>query len=144
MRSRRTRLLLALAATLALPVPLAVAAPMRPGTWEMTMTFTVNGTPQTVPAARECISQKDIDDGNKTLPRPEGACRLSNVLRSSERATYDLACTQDVLTTRGHAEIVYAADAYTGKVNLLVTGKSIAGLPIAMVIDAKRVGECTK
>ena len=35
-------------------------------------------------------TQKDIDDGERTLPRPDGQCKLSNVKRTPDRATYDL------------------------------------------------------
>jgi len=134
---------LALAIALGLPAAPALAA-MQPGLWELTMTVTVDGKPQTVPAARECISQKDIDDGEKTLPRPDGKCTLSNVKRTPERATYDLACVKDALTTRGRAEIVFAAESYEGKVNVTVMDRNNLGVPIAMALSAKRVGSCDK
>ena len=134
---------LAFAAVLVLPVA-PVRAAMQPGMWELTMTVTVDGKPQTVPTARECISQKDIDDGEKTLPRPDGKCTLSNVKRTPERATYDLACVKDALTTRGRAEIVFAAESYEGKVNVTVMDRNNLGVPIAMALSAKRVGNCEK
>lgn len=134
---------LALAIALGLPAAPALAA-MQPGLWELTMTVTVDGKPQTVPTARECISQKDIDDGEKTLPRPDGKCTLSNVKRTPERATYDLACVKDALTTRGRAEIVFAAESYEGKVNVTVMDRNNLGVPIAMALSAKRVGSCDK
>jgi hypothetical protein len=138
----RPRLLI-LAAALGLPAAPALAA-MQPGLWELTMTVTVDGKPQTVPAARECISQKDIDDGERTLPRPDGQCKLSNVKRTPDRATYDLACTKDALTTRGRAEIVFAAESYEGRVNVTVLDKNNLGVPIAMALNARRVGSCEK
>lgn len=139
--SRLRFLLLATAA--GLPGAPALAA-MQPGLWELTMTVTVDGKPQTAPAGRECVSQKDIDDGEKTLPRPDGQCRLSNVRRTPDRATYDLACTKDGLTTRGRAEIVFAAESYEGKVNVTVLDRNNLGVPIAMALHAKRVGSCDK
>ena len=135
--------LLALAAALGLPGAPALAA-MQPGLWELTMTVTVDGKPQTVPVARECVSQKDIDDGEKVLPRPDGECKLSNVRRTPDRATYDLACTKDALTTRGRAEIVFAAETYEGKVNVIVLDKNSLGVPIAMTLAARRVSSCEK
>lgn len=134
---------LALAAGFALPGATALAA-MQPGLWELTMTVTVDGKPQTVPAGRECISQKDIDDGEKTLPRPDGQCKLSNVRRTPDRATYDLACTKDALTTRGRAEVAFAAESYEGKVNVTVLDRNNLGVPIAMALHAKRIGSCDK
>ena len=135
--------LLALAAALGLPGAPALAA-MQPGLWELSMTVTVDGKPQTVPVARECVSQKDIDDGEKVLPRPDGECKLSNVRRTPDRATYDLACTKDALTTRGRAEIVFAAETYEGKVNVIVLDKNSLGVPIAMTLAARRVSSCEK
>jgi hypothetical protein len=139
-----TTVRLALAAALALLLVPAVAAPMQPGMWELSMTVDIEGKPQTAPAGRGCVTQKDIDDGTKTLPRPEGACKLSNVQRTPERATYDLNCTKDALQMRGRAEVTFASESYDGKVILHVTDKNNVGLPIAMTLSAKRVGECTK
>ena len=125
-------------------VPGAYAASMRPGMWELAMTVDVDGKPQTVPAARECISQADVDHATKTLPRPAGVCQLANVRRSAERATYDLVCQQDLVTTQGRADIVYAGDRYQGKVDMVISGKSGGGVPVAMTIDATRIGDCAK
>jgi hypothetical protein len=124
--------------------PAAFAAPMRAGLWELAMTVDVDGKPQTVPAARECISQADVDHATRTLPRPAGACELTNVRRSAERATYDLVCQQDLVTTQGRADIVFAGDRYQGKVDMVISGKSGGGVPVAMTIDATRVGDCAK
>ena len=138
------RIGLALAAALACAAPPASAAPMQPGMWELAMTVNVDGKPQTVPAARECVSQADVEHATKTLPRPAGVCELTNIQRSAERATYDLVCQQDLVTTQGRADIVFAGDRYQGKVDLVIAGKSGGGVPVAMTIDATRVGDCTK
>ena len=98
----------------------------------------------TLPAARECISQADIDSGNRTLPRPDGACSLSHVDRSPERATYEVACTQDTFTTQGRAEIRFAGVRYDGTVDLTVTEKNGDSMPVTMTIAASRVADCSK
>jgi Protein of unknown function (DUF3617) len=134
---------LALAALLALPLAPVFAAPMQPGLWELSMTVDGDGEPRSAPMARECITQKDIDDGTKTLPRPGGACKLTNVQRTADRATYDLACTQDALQMRGRADVKFAAEAYDGKVDLVVAGRE-ASMHVAMTLNARRVGECAK
>lgn len=141
--ARRLKLAAATAALLCC-APASWAVPMQPGLWELVMTVDVDGKPQTVPAARECIAQADVDHATKTLPRPAGACELTNVQRSAERATYDLVCQQDLVTTQGRAAIVFAGDRYQGKVDLVISGKSGGGVPVAMTIDATRVGDCTK
>jgi hypothetical protein len=135
---------LSLAAALAVPLAPAVAAPMQPGMWELSMTTDIEGKPTTAPVGRGCITQKDIDDDTKTLPRPDGSCKLSNVQRKDDRATYDLACTTESLLMRGRAEVAFAPERYDGNVSLLVTDKNKVGLQIAMTLSAKRVGECTR
>ena len=139
-----TTVRLALAALLAAPLAPAFASPMQPGMWELSMTVDSEGKPLSAPMGRECVSQRDIDDGTKTLPRPSGACQLTNVQRTADRATYDLACTQDTLLMRGRADVKFAAEAYDGKVDLVVTGKNNAIMHVAMTLNARRVGECTK
>jgi hypothetical protein len=139
---------LALTAALALPPAFApspaVAAPMQPGMWELSMTTDIDGKPTTAPMGRGCITQKDIDDDTKTLPRPDGACKLTNVQRKEDRATYDLACTKDVLLMRGRAEVAFAPESYDGKVSLVVSDKNNVAVQVAMTLNARRVGECTK
>jgi len=80
----------------------------------------------------------------RTLPRPDGNCTLSNVARSSDRATYELACTNDSLTTQGKADIRFGGDRYDGKVDLTVTEKSGNSAPLIMTIAAKRISDCSK
>jgi hypothetical protein len=96
-----------------------------------------------VPAGRGCITPKDIADPTKTLPRPNGLCTLANVQRTDDRATYEIACKDKQVTTRGRADIVLAGDRYDGKVALLMTGREGAVIPVEMTISAKRVGDCT-
>jgi hypothetical protein len=133
-----------LAAALLLPAAALAAGGMQPGLWELLLTIDANGRGQTIPAARECISQTDIDSGDRTLPRPDGSCSLSNIDRSSERATYDLACTNETLATKGKADIRFGGDRYDGKVDLTVTEKSGKTAPFIMTIAAKRIGDCSK
>ncbi len=132
---------LALTGLLALPLALH-AAPMQPGQWEMAMTVTLNGKTETVPAGRACVTQKDIDDPKKTLPRPAGECALSNIQRTADRATYELACKDNQVSTRGRADITFNGDRYDGKVELVIVGKNGTGVPLAMAIKAQRVGDC--
>ena len=133
---------IALVAFATLPAP-AVAAPMQPGMWELVMAVTADGQTEVVPAGRGCISAKDIADPTKTLPRPAGQCTLSNVQRTADRATYDIACKDKQVTTRGQAEIILGGDRYDGKVALMMTGREGTGVPVDMTFSAKRVGDCT-
>lgn len=121
----------------------AVAAPMQPGMWELMIVVTADGQTETVPAGRGCITPKDIADPTKTLPRPGGQCTLANVQRTPDRATYDIACKDKQVTTRGRADIAIAGDRYDGKVTLALTGRDGTTVPVAMEMNARRVGDCT-
>jgi hypothetical protein len=126
-------------ATLSAP---AAGAPMQPGMWELVIAVTADGQTETVPAGRGCITPKDIADPTKTLPRPGGQCTLANVQRTADRATYDIACKDKQVTTRGRAEVVIAGDRYDGKVTLQMTGRDGKTVPVDMEMSAKRVGDC--
>lgn len=119
--------------------------PMRPGQWEMKLTATVDGIPQTTPVARACVTRQDIDDPIRTLPRPEGTCTLANVTREyGGKASYDIECRSGERVMKGRAQITYAGDRYDGTATLDVTDKGVRGAPLAMRIDARRTGDCTK
>ena len=126
-------------ATLSTP---AAAAPMQPGMWELVIAVTADGQTETVPAGRGCITPKDIADPTRTLPRPAGQCTLANVQRTADRATYDIACKDKQVTTRGRADIAIAGDRYDGKVTLQLTGRDGKTVPVDMEMNAKRVGDC--
>ncbi|MEO6566052.1 MAG: DUF3617 family protein [Casimicrobiaceae bacterium] len=136
--SRHCTLLLGM---LLLPLVLH-AAPMNPGQWEMTTTFIIDGKTETAPSGRACITQKDIDDPQKTLPRPAGVCNLTNIQRTADRVTYGLACQDKQVRTRGVANITFNADRYDGTVELMVLGRDDTGVPVAMAINARRLADC--
>ncbi len=117
---------------------------MQPGLWELQMSINQNGRSRGLPAARACISQADIDNGERILPRPDGACSLSKVERSPERATYEVACEQEKFTTKGRAEIRFSGVRYDGAVELTMTEKGGDSIPVMMTIAARRLADCSK
>jgi Protein of unknown function (DUF3617) len=125
-------------------VPALAADGMQPGLWELQMSINQHGRIRGLPAARACISQADIDNGDRILPRPDGACSLSKVERSPERATYEVACEQEKFTTTGRAEIRFAGVRYDGTVDLTMTEKGGDSMPVTMTIAAKRLADCSK
>jgi len=122
----------------------AFCAPMNPGKWELGMTVVGEGVRKHQPSVTECISQQDIDDETRTLPRPEGACTLSNVKRTADSASYDLACINGAIQAQGRAEIRFAGDSYDGSVMMSVSDKGAPAQLTALRITARRVGDCTK
>jgi len=119
--------------------------PMQPGQWEMTLTSSIDGIPTKLPVARACVTQKDIDDPIRTLPRPEGTCTLANVQREfGGKATYDIECKADGRVLQGKAQIVYAGQRYDGTATLDVTEKGARANPLTLGISARRLGDCPK
>lgn len=120
------------------------ASPMQPGMWELGIASTQGGRKDPPETYRECLAQKDLEDETRTLPRPDGDCRLSNVVRNGNRTTYDLTCRQDGATTLGRMEVNYAGDMYDGRAELKVITPDEAELPMSVAITARRIGECSK
>lgn len=119
--------------------------PMQPGLWELTLTTTLDGLTQKMPVARACVTQKDIDDPIRTLPRPDGTCTLANVQRRlGGDTTYDLECRSEGRVMQGRAQIAYAGQRYDGTATLDVTEKGVRANPLAVGISARRLGECPK
>jgi len=120
----------------------ALSAPMNPGKWELGMTVVGEGVRKHQPPVDQCITQQDIDDETRTLPRPQGACTLSNVKRTADNASYDLACINGSIQAQGRAEIRYSGDSYDGSVVMSVSNKGAPAQLTALRITARRVGDC--
>ena len=137
---RRIGFLLA-AAALASP-PAVAASPMQPGLWESTVTIVRAGQVPVETKDRDCITQQEIDDGTKSLPRPGGNCSLANIATRDAATTYDFACTEGRQSLSGSAQFRIEPTRYDGKVNVVT--KSGGGPEVAstMIWSARRVGEC--
>lgn len=132
----------ALAATLAVGAPALAASPMQPGLWESTVTIARAGQVPVEATDRDCVTQKEIDDGTKSLPRPGNNCSLANVATNDAATRYDFACTERDRTLSGSAEFRIEPTRYDGKLSLLTrtgTGPAVAS---TMIWSARRVGEC--
>lgn len=129
---------------LALPVCVMAEPVMKPGLWSLTMTVIAEGTRKAMPAVQQCISQLDIADETRTLPRPAGACKLSDVKRTGDSASYELACLNGSVQAQGRAEVRFAAERYDGSVILSMSEHGSAAKLTALSIDARRLGDCPK
>ncbi len=137
---RRTGFFLA---AVALSSPAAIAAsPMQPGLWESTVTIVRAGQVPVETKDRDCITQKEIDDGTKSLPRPGGNCSLANVATNDAATTYDFACTDGKQSLSGSAQFRIEPTRYDGKVNLVTKSGSGPEVASTMIWSARRVGEC--
>lgn len=130
-----------LAAALVVNVALA-ASPMQPGQWDSTVSVARTGRVPLISNDSDCVTQKDIDDGSKSLPKPGDNCTLSNVATTDGRTTYDFACRDDDVVRTGHADFVIEATRYEGKLD--VTSKKGTGpeTAVTMIWTARRTGAC--
>lgn len=129
---------------LALPLSALAAPVMKPGEWTLFMTVFGDGTHKAMPPVTQCISQEDIDDPTRTLPRPSGACTLSNVQRSDDAASYDLACQNGAIQAQGRATLRFEPDKYQGSVVMSMSEHGHPAQMTALRIYARRAGECGK
>jgi len=124
--------------------PLAFAQSMQPGQWALNMRVDLDGRSESLPPVGACITQKDIDDATRTLPRPGGRCILSNVQRTPERATYDLACLDGVVQSSGKAVVTFRGDSYDGLAKLKYSERGALERDMTVTISARRTGDCAK
>ena len=146
MRNFRCPFLHGLAVVMALVTPAAAfaASPMQPGLWELRVTTTVGRQTQPVATATQCLSQADIDHPTKTLPRPDADCTLSNIESRDNRTTYDLSCKRDEFVNRGRMELVTGSTNYDGLANMKVSASGSKDTPMTVIVNAKRIGDCSK
>jgi uncharacterized protein DUF3617 len=124
------------------PAVAHAASPMQPGLWESTVSVSRTGRVPLVSTDRDCVTQREIDDGTKSLPRPGGDCQLSNVVTDGGKTAYDFACRDGPATLSGHAEFTIEAARYSGKLDAVARRAGNQDVPTAMTWTAKRVGEC--
>ena len=134
---------------LALASPLAAAAPspMQPGLWELRVDDAPS-TRKTTPTevTRECLTQKDIDDVTKTLPRPDGQvldCPTSQTQRQRARPTTSRA-RATLVPTAGAWKSSSARPNYDGMADMKVSAPGKTERPSRSSINAKRIGDCSK
>lgn len=133
----------ALAAALALPPAMALAAsPMQPGKWDSSVAVARPGRVPLLSNDSDCITQKEIDDGTKSLPKPGDDCQLSNVETAGPKTTYDFVCKDGDATMRGRAEFVIEATRYDGKLDVSTRRGDSPEISTTMTWTARRVGEC--
>jgi hypothetical protein len=118
------------------------ASPMQAGQWESTVSV---ARPDRVPLVStdvDCITQKDIDNGSKSLPKPGDDCQLANVATVEGKTTYDFACRDGDVVRTGRAEFVIEATRYDGKVELTARKPGSTDATTLMRWTARRIGDC--
>jgi hypothetical protein len=129
----------AVALSLALPaVASAEGGRLQPGLWEITAQVEVPGMAGSIPpvSQTECLSQADLD-ADPAAGIDKGACRATDVQRSGDRVTWNLACGGSQAGT-GRGEIVYEGTTGYGGWMTFETG----GTTLRTNLRARRIGEC--
>lgn len=121
------------------------SSPMRPGNWEVMVKMNIPGLPMEMPPIKhhECVTAAMLKDPQSAVPKGmarEGTndCKVSDYKLSGNTASWKLTCTTPQPLT-GIGEIAYAGDTYKGTMTV-----DMGGQKMAMVFDARRVGDCTK
>jgi hypothetical protein len=140
----RCRAALVLVALACHPLAASAAYPMRPGLWELRVATVVGELAVPASKSRQCLSQRDIDHETKTLPQPNGSCKVSDIVTKGNQTMYDLVCKEKDLTSRGRMEVTMNSDSYDGKTDMVFSGAGNADVPITIIVHAMRIGDCEK
>ena len=118
------------------------ASPMQPGQWDSTVSVARPDRVPLVSTDSDCVTQKDIENGSKSLPKPGDNCELANVATAEGKTTYDFACRDGGVVRSGRAEFVIEATRYEGKLELTLRKPGGADVTTLMTWTARRVGAC--
>ena len=90
--------------------------------------------------SRDCLSQADIDRRDRTLPRPDGECKLVDIVTRGNRTTYDMTCTLETLHHARPHGARHDRRGYDGMSELRVrqVGGREGTRPATVVVNAKR------
>lgn len=132
----------ALLAAMLVPATALAASAMQPGQWDSTVSVARPGRVPLISTDSDCVTQKDIDDGSKSLPKPGDNCELANITTAEGKTSYDFSCREGDVVRSGRAAFVIEAMRYDGKLD--VTSRKGSGPEIAssMTWTARRVGAC--
>ena len=120
----------------------SAASAMRPGLWEAVVQADMGGPAAARPPSRVCLSQKDIDDNSKTLPKPSSNCAVVAPKTVNDKTSYDLVC-QGASPMRGHGDITTKPNSYEGTVVMSLRAAPYQPeTPLKFTFAGKRVGEC--
>jgi hypothetical protein len=118
---------------------LAAGSPMQEGLWEISSTMSMPGMPHKIPPTKvtHCYTKEDLKNGQGTIPKQEGDCKVTDIKSSGSRMTWKMVCTGES-ASKGEGEIVYkGATAYEGSMKM-----ETQGMVMTSKYNAKRIGAC--
>ena len=117
----------------------AAGSPMQEGLWEMSSTMSMPGMPHKIPPTKvtHCYTKEDLKDSQRTVPKQEGDCKVTDMKSSGNRMTWKMVCTGES-ASKGEGEIVYkGANAYEGSMKM-----ETQGMVMTSKYKARRIGVC--
>lgn len=123
-----------------LAAPLCAAdGPARDGKWQVTTTMEMPGIPVRIPpvTVTVCITKDDLKDPEKSVPKQNADCKLSDYKLDGNTVTWAVRCDGRTKGS-GKGSITYTDNAYTGSMEMNMDGQSMKAK-----YAGKRLGECT-
>jgi hypothetical protein len=122
----------------------AAAWPLRPGLWEVVVQADLGGAASAPPPSRMCLSQKEIDDGAKTLPKPSANCTIVTPKTDDDKISYDIVCPGPS-PMRGRADLRSSPNSYEGTIQMTMkSAPNQPDRPVKFTFAGRRIGDCDK
>jgi hypothetical protein len=126
--------------------PGAVATPMRPGLWEITVVVeTVGSNSKRTIVSRACYAATDVADIARVLPRqrePGMKCENRDAKTQGTSATWNVACTSPEGTLTGAADLSLTGTTYSGHADLERKKRGAKAEKVAEALSAKWIEAC--
>ena len=120
----------------------AAALPLKPGLWEVVVQADLGGSASVPPPSRMCLSQKDIDDSVKIMPKPSANCTIVTPRTADDKTSYDLICP-GATPMRGRADVRSGPTSYDGTMVLTMkSGPNQPDRPVKFTFAGRRISDC--
>lgn len=127
-----------------LVLPLAAAAQVQPGNWELTVTSQMQGMDKPIgPLSKtQCFTDEDTRDPGRVLGTG-GGCQFSNRQQSGDLYTFDVKCG-GALPMSGKGRIRRGSGSFEGDLDLTVDSGASGGSNLGMrtKVSGRRLGPC--
>ena len=124
----------------ALALPVLAQSPQKPGNWQIKMEMEIEGMPFKMPPFTHtvCVTEEDLKDPSKAVPNdPKSKCTVSDYKIDGNTVTWTVDCPKQ--KTKGHGEVTFTDDSYTGWMKMKVEDKEMK-----TKYSGKWLGACSK
>lgn len=124
-----------------LAAPLAAAAGIESGDWEIKVATVLPGTPPAEQALTRCLTAEDSRNPGRLFGAPGPGCEFLNQRDDGKTYRFDILCRDQNLTVSGSGDMSYAPERIEGS----LTVRTVVGaqtLDVRSRIAARRLGPC--